>query len=49
MSVAPFLATDVDGKWTGIVGQTWRRRGDNGEWEYRQDEETDTEHESRAW
>jgi hypothetical protein len=38
-----FWKRTIDGGWTDIFGQTWRRRGPDGKWQYRQDEETDDE------
>jgi hypothetical protein len=32
-----------DGKWTNLVGQTWRRQRKDGKWEYKQDAETGDE------
>jgi hypothetical protein len=39
----------VDGRWTSLFGQTWRRRRQDGCWEYQQDKETIDEALDRMW
>jgi hypothetical protein len=46
---APLLPKrDIDGKWLEDLGQIWRRRREDGKWEYRQDPETRDHWEARA-
>lgn len=39
----------VNGKWSSLNGQMWRRRKPNGKLEYQQDEETLEEFYNRQW
>lgn len=43
-----FPRRTVDGGWTSAFGQTWRRRREDGRWEYKQDVETLEEFEDRS-
>jgi hypothetical protein len=44
-----FLYKTIDGKRLWMAGQVWRRRGANGRWEYRQDEETEQDFIDMSW
>lgn len=39
----------INGKRERLVGQVWRRRGPDGRWQYKQDDETDEEWSDRQW
>jgi hypothetical protein len=44
-----FPRRTVDGGWTSHVGQTWRRTGPDGKWQYKQDPETWEEWDRRQY
>ena len=43
-----FPRRTIEGKWTDLLGQVWRRKID-GKWQYKQDEETESEFDARQW
>jgi hypothetical protein len=46
----PFIPRrTVEGGWTNIIAQVWRRRRPDGKWEYRQDEESVESWQTRQW